>query len=706
MDTVNDSLTQQNVERVEGAVTGDLDVVTLGMSDEEIAKAIGDRVKQSEGYWNDALKLDTVRKRVDTYYLNTYYSQDDLYDFQVAYKDNRLLVAIETLVALVVSKPPQPVVMQAYDTEASYELAQNLQKALLCKYEDLYLKGKFQMVARHLLMGYRLAVMKYRWDDTVGSLQKDGTRFGDVAVDVVRPQRIVLDAGCQYIDDVPLIAEYRSAPLEELCEKYPTKADDIMRESGKKAGQLTSREGYLEIHFTTYKNGQRTEAIAWKYKDTILDSMKSPFWNYDETYVDNRGMKREANFLTKPTKPYVLFNFLNLGRWVIDDTSLMDQAIPQQEIVNKIGRQIIENAEQANSGTIWNSLMVKQEDVAKLLGDPGEKVMATGDVKEAAARLPYNSLDQYVVNEKLDARSEIDNIFSTHGAIRGETTGTKTLGQDVMSQRGDAARIAVLATSIEDGADRLYKGMTQCFKVFYDIPQLFRYSSEDAMTSFFLYGRDQVEDNVGLQVKSGSVLPDDPSALHEETIAMMAILSPLAIAKGLGKPNPKEWAKQELMFRLYPDQYMTDVLGWTPGEDAQDPLALQQIQLLSAGKDVPPEQNPTKAYLGTFTEFIGSEEFKNLPMDVQAKITAFVQAAVTNTKTALGMGNERPGQPAADPNAATPPPDPNAPPQLPPGTPQPPDPNIPLGNASGLPVAGVPQTMNVPQSAILPVSQH
>lgn len=677
MDLSNTSLLQPDYERLEGALTGDLDVFSLGMDDEEIALSIGNRVSQAESFWNEHLKLDQVRQTADSFYLNNYYSQDDLYDFQVEYKDNRIFVAIETLVALAVSKPPMPMVMQAYDTAASYELAQNLQKALLCKYEDLYLKSKFQMIARHLLMGYRLGVMKIRWDDSIGALQDDGTRFGDVAVDVVRPQRIVIDAGAQYIDDIPLIAEYRSSPLEELCEKYPEKKDEILKESGKKAGELTARVGHLEIHNTMYKEGKRTEAIVWKYQNVIMDSSKSPFWNYDETYQDESGRTRQANFLTKPTKPYALFNYTNLGRFVIDDTSLMDQAIPLQKINNKIGRQIVENAEQANSGTIWNSMMVKQEDVAKLLGDPGERVMSKGNVNEAAARLPYNELSQYVREERLDARNEIDGIFATHGATKGEVTGNKTLGQDVLSQRGDAARISTLATAIEDGGDRLYKFITQCFKVFYDTPQLFRYTSEDSLTSFFTYGRDQVEDNVGLKVKTGSVLPDDPIATKQETMAMAPLLDPLNLAKGLNKQNPKEWAKQNLMYRLFPDQYMTEVLGMEVGGGAaQDPSALQHIEALSQGQPVPPEMHPTKEHLATHQTFMEDPQFKSLPPEVQALHLQHVKAELENAKSEMGV-TDKPGQPSTQekPEGFPDQQQPVAPPVEPPsGTPPPPIP--------------------------------
>lgn len=660
-------------ERMEGQLTTDLDVFALGMDNDELAQKVGNRVRQGEDYWNANLGLDAVRAKVDTYYLNNYYNQEDLFNYQVAYKDNRIFAAIETLVALVISRPPQPLVMQAYDTQASYELAQNLQKALLCKYEDLYLKQKFQMVARHLLMGYRLGVMKYRWDDTVGMLQPDGSRFGDVAVDAIRPHRVVLEAGAQYVDNIPLIAEFRSDPLDVLIEKYPDKKDEIYKESGKKAGELTANVGYTEIHVTLYKEGKSVEGIIWKYKNLILDSMKSPYWNYEETYQDQQGKQRQANFLTKPTKPYVFFNFLNIGRWVLDDTSLTDQAIPLQEVLNKRGRQIVENADQANSGTIWNSIMVKQADVAKLTGDPGERVMASGNVNEAATRLPMNILPDYVMADKVDARNEIDNIYSTHGAVRGEVTGSKTLGQDVMSQRGDAARINTLATAIEDGGDRLYKGITQMFKVFYDMPQLFRYTGFDSTTNFFEMGRDQIEENVGLRVKSGSILPEDPAAKKEETIAMMGILDPLSIAEGLGKENPVEWAKRNFYYKALPDKYITEILKIEPNEGmAQDPQALQDIQMISEGQQPPVNQSPTKEYLATYQNFISSPEFKQLPSEIQQLHIEFLKATMQSAKGAMGMGENKPGMPQQPQDGGTP--EQQQPQQMPEGTP--PLPNV------------------------------
>jgi hypothetical protein len=308
----------------------------------------------------------------------------------------------------------------------------------------------------------------------------------------------------------------------------------------------------------------------------------------------------------------------------------------------------VENADQANAGTVLNSDMIKATEVAKLLGDPGEKLMVKGDVRMAAARLPVNLLPEYVMQDKLDARNEIDNIYSTHGATRGEVTHNKALGQDVLSQRGDGTRIQTLATSIEDGSDRVYKGMVQMAKVFYDIPQLQRYSSPDTGTNFSDFGQKQIEPGVKIRVKSGSVLPDDPIAKREETVQMMAVLDPLSIAEGLNKDNPKEFAKRIMYYRVFPDKYVTEILGGDAnGGNGQDASAVQEIQMMSNGQTVPPQASPTKEHMATHQAFMESPQFKQLPPEIQKIHMVHVQAELANLKAQMGMGDQRPGQPPA-----------------------------------------------------------
>jgi len=122
------------------------------------------------------------------------------------------------------------------------------------------------------------------------------------------------------------------------------------------------------------------------------------------------------------------------------------------------------------------------------------------------------------------------------------------------------------------------------------------------------------------------------------------MLDPLNLAKGLNKENPKEWAKQNLMYRLLPDQYMTEVLGFTPGSNTADPSALQHIQVLSSGQDVPPEIHPTKEHLATHQAFMNDPQFKTLPPEIQTLHMNHVQQELATAKQEMGM-QDKPGMP-------------------------------------------------------------
>src|SRR3990167_6950400 len=113
--------------------------------------------------------------------------------------------------------------------------------------------------------------------------------------------------------------------------------------------------------------------------------MANPNWNYDEFMADEAGKQVRLNYHDRPRKPYIIFNHLNLGKYIIDDTSLIEQAMTLQDILNKEGRQIVENAEQASSGLVLDEDKISQEDARKIIGDPSEKIMISGNVNDAAA---------------------------------------------------------------------------------------------------------------------------------------------------------------------------------------------------------------------------------------------------------------------------------------------------------------------------------
>ncbi len=652
-------------ERFEGTIDEGVGLLSVDLEDSDIIDIIGSQETDSVAWWNSEYKLDEVRKRGEEYYLNESYDEKELYSFQVPFKDNRIITAIETLVPLAVDQRAEPVVTEADDTDTSRQLSSDLGSVLMALYEDLGIKASLAMVVRHILVGKRVGVLKYRFDPTLGEVLPDGSRKGAIVVETVRPEKIVIAQGASDKDDVSIIFEHMEATLEDLIYKFPDKKSAIFRKAGIKQGttkQLARRIGYVEVWFSYRdKGGQPQEGACWKWDSLVLGKIKNPNWNYDSHTVGEDGKVVRLNFLDRPRKPYIFFNHLNLGKHIIDPTSLMDQAQIPQDVLNKRGRQIVESADHASGGLVFNEQMISQEDARKIIGDPMEKVMVDGDVREAATRLPFNPLPAYVVNDKFDARAIVDNLFGSNAPIRGESSSLKTLGEAVMSQRANIGRLQTLADSLEDGMDRLYRALVQMMKVYWDEPEILRYRQAEGKTQFIEWNRDKIEDGVDVRVKSGTALPKDKFAIRNETIQSIAILDPLSIAEGLDKANPKEFARRLTYYRFFMDKYLAEFLG-EDGEDV-DSKALADIQALLSGQIPPEPENVSQEYLMTFDQFMSSGGFKQIQDPaITRNIIDFVERVSAKAKSDIGESPESseaspveaPGTPGVEPATENP----------------------------------------------------
>ncbi len=646
---INSTEARGRDERREGVLSQGEGVLTPDLSDAEINQIIGNRITDAEQFWNTEYDLDKVRKLGESYYLNDSFDTGDLYEWQVPYKNNRILTSIETLVPLVVSQRAEPIVTEANDSDTSRQLASDLGNVLFSLYEDLDIKAKLSMAIRHLFVGKRIGILKYRWDPNLGKVLPDGTRKGMIVVENVRPEKVVFERDASDPDNIPLIAEYMDNTLEELIIRFPDKKAEMFKKQGIQRGtkkQLQANIGYIEIHFSYFdKEDNPQEGVIVKWDSLILGKIKTPNWNYDEYEEDPFGKLVNLNFNDRPRKPYIIFNHLNLGKHIIDPTSLIDQAMVLQDVLNKRGRQIVENADQANSGLVLNENMISQDDAKKIIGDPSEKVMVDGNVRDAAARLPPNLLPSYVIEDKFDARAEIDNIFGANAPVRGESSGLKTLGETVLSQRANIGRLQTMADSVEDGMDRLYRALVQMMKVYWDEPEIVRYRQTEGKTEFIEWSRDKIEDGIDVRVKAGTALPKDKFAVRNETIQMMAILDPLSMAEGLDKPNPKEWAKRLVSYRFFMDKYVSEFLG-DDGEGI-DSQAMGDLQTLLDGQQPEIPEEISQNYLLTIDKFLGSGAFEAVE-DPQIKqaIVEFAEAVSAKAKEDIG---EAPESSEADP---------------------------------------------------------
>lgn len=623
-----------------------VDALSLSLTDEKVIEVIGNRVDKAEAFWNKELDLKTVRENNEKRWLNKNLevTGDSLYDYQVDYKDNRIFVSVETLAANLVSKIPYPEVIEAQDTDASRELAANYSKVLFQTARDELLKAKLQMVARHLLVGYRLGIVKTSWDFNAGRLKSDGSSTGDVSLNFIRPHKIVIDAEAEDPNDVPLIAESMSKTVEELGFQFPDKKDELLKKIGADSGSrvlMGSPVGYREIWFSFYDDkGNKREGVCWKYSDLLLDKGINPYYNYEDDPA-------RSNFLERPPKPYTLFNFLRLGRYALDDTSLTEQSASLQDILEKRGRQIVENADQAYSTKVFNTMMIDAGAVEKYVGDPRQNIMVKGDVRMAFMRVAPEQLGRHVVEDKLDARQEIDNIFGTHAPLRGERTQSPTLGQEVMSQRSDLGRTNTLVESIENGATKVFQLITQIYKVFATEEHVIRYVGDvEGPTTFINFSRDKIEDGIQIYVQAGSMQPQDKMTDRNEAVELAKIggrIDPLTFMEKWHIDKPREKAIRWFYSMFMPDKYAQEILKI--GESGGDQDAMQAIQRISAGENVPPPQNPSKEYLAYFNQFIKSPAFKQVDPEVQRMMIDHVRGTVDAAKQGLGeQGSQGAGQ--------------------------------------------------------------
>jgi len=606
------------------------------LTDQEIVSIIGKRIENGKTFYDKKLNLSKARTDNERRWMgeNSKVAGQTIHEHQLKYEDNRIFVSVETLASSLVPRFPTPEVLPANDTQASLELAENFNKVLIRTAEDINLKPKLRMIARHLLMGYRVGVMKTAWDHDAGRRKEDGEFVGAPDSNWIRPHKIVFDADATNPYDIPLIAENMSCTLEELIRKFPQKETEIRAQYATTDKTLGSNIGYWEVWFTFYKDNKRYEGLAWKYHDTLLEWGLNPNFNYEA--------EEGSNFLEFPAKPYTLFNFLRIGRWILDDTSLTEQAAPLQDTLNKRGLQIVDNADQANAAKVFNTEMVKASDAENYVGDPNENILVKGDVRMAFARNTAPELPRYVVEDKYDARREIDNVFGTHGPIRGEKTNSPTLGQEIASQKADLGRTAALSEAIEEGTQDIYRKITQLYKVFASEENIVKYTGEEGSTTFIKFSEDKIEDGMEIRVVAGSLEPEDKLTDRNEAIELAKtgkLIDPLTFFEKWHLPKPMEHAKRAFYFLFQPDKYAQEILKiGTEGEDAE---AMTNIQRMMSGDNVPPKDDATKEYIAYFSQFLQSPQFQQSDPEVQRIMLDHIKTTVDITKGGLKQGGSK-----------------------------------------------------------------
>ena len=594
--------------RVEGIIDDDYLFDLDSVTDKELLDIVRKQIPASESYWNNkkGFNLAETQKQNTNLWLGKHYEGIELYDHQVPYMDNRIFTDVETVVASVTARVPQPEVYPSQDTTTSKQLAKDLE-ATLVRYteKNRVMSVHVKVAVRHMLLS-RIGWIKLRWDESKG-------KNGDIVTEFVLPEDIVVDKNAKYGQEPMFIAQWLECSLDELVTKFSNAKDKIYSELGIQRGvktQLQKLVRYKEIWFTYLKDGAKKEGVAWTFNDTIvLGKMKNPNWNY------SKSSEFQRNYLDNPAKPYIPFNYLNLGRHYIDDISLVEQAKIPQDILNKRGRQIVENADSTNGGWVFSSKALSKDDAAELTGASDEKIVVDADdVRTAVSRIPMDALPNYVLEDKFDARNVIDNVFATHNVTRGEESGSNTLGQDVLQKNQDLGRQDDIVRAIDDAMDMYYQYLCQMFKVFYTDEHWFKITGEDGQFDSVVMKSDNIEDGIEIQVKSGTTLPVDKASMRATALklAELQAIDPLTLYEDLYLPNP-----QKRFDRLI--QWISDPASFTQGTKGEelDREAFMDIQILNAGVAAKPRDDITEQHMNYHRKYIMGGQYRKLKDNVK-----------------------------------------------------------------------------------------
>jgi len=284
-----------------------------------------------------------------------------------------------------------------------------------------------------------------------------------------------------------------------------------------------------------------------------------------------------------------------------DDTGLIDQAIPLQDSVGKLERQILDINEGRKKTWIISAGAASKEEAQKILNDTGDIVAYLGrsTSKEGMEVIVPPGPDNALFNNLEHLLSEIDNVMGVHAALRGQYQP----GMSRIGMRGYAMMIQqdlakdLIVSRIEQLAEEWFNMYLHMIKV-YKASDIEFNNSEETIT----LTKDDIVPGLKIMVKKGSMLPVDRASRAEMAIklAQMGVVAPADLYNDLG----------------YGD---TD-------------KRLKNLQEYQQGQIIPTDKTEEGQQLARLRKLITSPQFQRLPDNEKREIIQRARQIVQNIK--------------------------------------------------------------------------
>jgi hypothetical protein len=651
----------------------------LDMSDDELDKMLVSSLEADRDHWNKApWRLQETDVVNTAFLLGDQLDDKDFLKNDTKIVDNRLFSSTRAILSYATGQLAKPDITPSKGDEIYLKGARDTGSALYQHASDEKVDFKVRAAVMNLISRKR-GYLKLRFDPTIGL-------NGDIVSEVCNPEDIIIDRFAGYLHNPKKIYHRIQCTIDDLVSRFPDKKDRIYQAFNIQRGIYSQRSRmitYFECWFTYMgKDNMPKEGVCWFIHDKhlILDKMPNPNWVYLKTHKK----EMEANVMSMPPKPFVIFNYINTGHSYIDETCLVEQAMPLQKALNKRLRQINENADYVNGRWLADKNAFTQED-ARAVVNKGARTVALADFSKNGAPLQNvapNQLGAWVENTVYDNRNEIDGMMGTPSQFKGSQPDAKdTLGRDLMIKQQAGALQDDLVRSISMAMEEYYKILLQMMRVYYTDDYWFQCKGGDGKYEFILINGDKIDSNVKVSVQTDSTLPLDKASIRATAMDLWKAGNAIdykSLMEDLGLPNPDVRAERYLKSNLDPVSYLKSI-----EEDNINADAESDIQLLIMNKTPEERDNYDQGYFDYINKFLSSNRFAKLqgekPQAAQ-RITMFVIAVQHAMMQSLNLQESmqptpQPGIPQ-DPNAmqpgqligagGAPAPPPQSAPQLPP----------------------------------------
>jgi hypothetical protein len=560
---VNKTKTGYQDEQSEGAIGELTPELELSMDDDELLELAKEWKSAWQPYQTELAKSQNDN---ETYWLGTQYAGTSKASEGHALVDNLIFESLETFLPIATRPKADPVV-----NSAEQPLADKVRKMLTYWADQQVFNLKLKQVVRFWSL-YKLGVMKMGWSN----------KENDITCVSIRPQKLILDPDAtidcaEYTGEY--IGEYRKETARNLIRRFPKAKKYITDQCKSKFG---TKMMYIEWWTDDY--------VFWTMDEQVLAKAKNPHWNYEskQQTTDEMGQTQEQevkgkNHFNFPKKPYAMLSVFSLGLRPYDDTNLIQQNLPLQDLINKRLRQIDKNADKTNGGLAVSGDSFSKEQAAgvgKATEKGGTIFVPNGDVNRAVMRLQAPPLPNFVYESLLDYRNELRNIFGVRGSTAQGTIQDKTVRGKQQIKGQDSDRIGGgISTYLEQFADYVYNYVVQMMYVYYDEEHTGELIGQSSAVEYVKLKNADFVSKLSVSVKDGSMIPKDPVSQREEVINLwdMGAVDPITFFEKLDFPDPKKSAEQLTAWKIDPLLLFPE-LKQQIGQPAPDPALQAQAE--------------------------------------------------------------------------------------------------------------------------------